>query len=339
MKHKRTLLCLFLQPEPESKRVDSTKTSGDIKKALDDELEFEADVQELEDKNDQRADFSESFCKKRKRACHVKFAKERMRHYCPKTCEYCGKAPAPPPCLSTQFGCCWDKSTPASAPIGSGRENCPPCKDKQSESFCNMFKGDCTDYHPERIKGRQIRSFCPKTCRMCGKHPQCVDHPKQQYNCPQFKADGLCKANEKHMRLWCPKTCGFCKPFEILQFVMPGKKKNTIYRKKRKRVFSGKRKQEQEHESNSEDLGPASSSSPEKLNRSFEKIDNNCPLLEVEREETITRAKGFQLGINKSTPTTSNDNPAVNCAYLNKRRACTLERVRVLCPYTCDACG
>ncbi|XP_065068394.1 uncharacterized protein LOC135693756 isoform X2 [Rhopilema esculentum] len=267
--------------KPESKRVDSTKTSGDIKKALDDELEFEADVQELEDKNDQPActntnekkcldnliscttpairkfcprtclvccaDFSESFCKKRKRACHVKFAKERMRHYCPKTCEYCGKAPAPPPCLSTQFGCCWDKSTPASAPIGSGRENCPPCKDKQSESFCNMFKGDCTDYHPERIKGRQIRSFCPKTCRMCGKHPQCVDHPKQQYNCPQFKADGLCKANEKHMRLWCPKTCGFCKP---------------------------------------------------------------C-----------------------------NDNPAVNCAYLNKRRACTLERVRVLCPYTCDACG
>ena len=36
-----------------SKRVDSTKTS-DIKKALDDELEFEADVQELEDKSDQR---------------------------------------------------------------------------------------------------------------------------------------------------------------------------------------------------------------------------------------------------------------------------------------------
>ena len=32
---------------------------------------------------------------------------------------------APPPCVSTTYGCCWDKSTPASAPIGSGIEKCP----------------------------------------------------------------------------------------------------------------------------------------------------------------------------------------------------------------------
>ena len=32
---------------------------------------------------------------------------------------------APPLCVSTTFGCCWDKSTPASAPIGSGSEKCP----------------------------------------------------------------------------------------------------------------------------------------------------------------------------------------------------------------------
>ena len=69
---------------------------------------------------------------------------------------------------------------------------------------------------------------------------------------------------------------------ESHQSVTPGKKRN--YRKKRKRVFSGKRKQEQEQESDSEDLGQSSSSTPEKLNRSFEKIDNNFPLLKIERE-------------------------------------------------------
>ena len=51
-------------------------------------------------------------------------------------------------------------------------------------------------------------------------------------------------------------------------------------------MFSGQRKQEQEQESNSEDLGPSTSTTPEKLNRSFDRIDNKCPLLEIEREET-----------------------------------------------------
>ena len=88
-------------------------------------------------------------------------------------------------------------------------------------------------------------------------------------------------------------------------------------------MFSGKRKREQEQESDKEDLGQSSSSTPEKLNRSFEKIDDNCPLLKIKREETITRAKGFQLGINKSTPTTSSAKEGHNSsqyikAYGNK---------------------
>ncbi len=33
--------------------------------------------------------------------------------------------PAPPPCVSSKYGCCWDKKTFASGPIGSGTENCP----------------------------------------------------------------------------------------------------------------------------------------------------------------------------------------------------------------------
>ena len=32
---------------------------------------------------------------------------------------------APPPCIDAPFGCCWDKSTAAAAPIGTGADKCP----------------------------------------------------------------------------------------------------------------------------------------------------------------------------------------------------------------------
>lgn len=159
------------------------------------------------------ADIDSRLCKSLRKYCHVKgFNKKRLRHLCPKTCGYCGKGLAPPPCLSTTYGCCWDKSTPASAPIGSGRENCPRCKDKKSPLLCYRFHGFCTDFNPDHIIGRDIRSLCPRTCGVCGPHAVCKDHPFQEESCPRYKRQGNCKSNENRMRYYCSKTCGFCKP-------------------------------------------------------------------------------------------------------------------------------
>ena len=30
-----------------------------------------------------------------------------------------------PKCVKSKYGCCWDRSTTAAAPVGSGKENCP----------------------------------------------------------------------------------------------------------------------------------------------------------------------------------------------------------------------
>jgi len=158
------------------------------------------------------ADVESKFCKARKLHCHRPgLIRQQLRYYCPKTCGYCGKGRAPPPCINSVFGCCWDKSTPASAPIGSGRENCPACKDKRSSLFCSRFKHFCADFTLDRRAGRQIRSFCPKTCRVCGPNAMCRDDEVQKENCPFYKAAGDCEANKNGMRYWCPKTCGFCK--------------------------------------------------------------------------------------------------------------------------------
>jgi len=158
------------------------------------------------------ADIDSNLCKERRRYCHkTGSVLTRMRHLCPKTCGYCGKGHAPPPCMSSVFGCCWDKSTPASASIGSGRENCPACVDKRSSRLCNRFQRFCEDFNPDRKIGRQMRSLCPKTCRVCGPKARCMDDPAQKENCPRYKRTGDCKTNENGMRYWCPKTCGFCK--------------------------------------------------------------------------------------------------------------------------------
>ncbi|XP_065068653.1 uncharacterized protein LOC135693971 [Rhopilema esculentum] len=151
-------------------------------------------------------------CKSRKFLCFHSYLKMKLRYFCPETCEYCGKAFAPPPCLDSKYGCCWDKSTPALSPIGSGEDSCPPCQDKQSSAFCNHFKIDCFDFHPAHIKGKQIRGFCPETCRVCGDKQLCMDDRRQAHLCPQYKDEGLCTKNTKLMKLWCPYTCKFCKP-------------------------------------------------------------------------------------------------------------------------------
>jgi len=119
----------------------------------------------------------------------------------------------PPPCVNTAFGCCWDKSTPASAPIGSGSEKCPECMNKKPSLFCHRFEHFCTDFNPDHSAGREIRSLCPETCGVCGPNAICRDDEAQKENCPLYKAAGDCESNKNGMRYWCPKTCGFCKSF------------------------------------------------------------------------------------------------------------------------------
>jgi len=160
-------------------------------------------------------DFNPTTCAnlKRLKLCFSKKWKDRMRNLCPKTCGYCGgKMPAPPPCVSSKYGCCWDKKTFASGPIGSGTENCPACRDLNSKEFCSRFQSDC--YEMNLVKGKQMRNFCPKTCKLCGVGAVCRDHPRVKYMCPQYKAEGLCETNSQTMSFYCEKTCEFCKCYD-----------------------------------------------------------------------------------------------------------------------------
>eukprot|EP00112_Aurelia_sp_Birch-Aquarium-sp1_P004759 Seg1540.1 transcript_id=Seg1540.1/GoldUCD/mRNA.D3Y31 product="hypothetical protein" protein_id=Seg1540.1/GoldUCD/D3Y31 len=156
---------------------------------------------------------SSSWCKSRKKLCRHKRFSSTMRNYCPKTCGHCGRASAAmPKCVRSKYGCCWDRSTTAAAPIGSGKENCPACKDRKINRFCNQFTEACTNYNPDLKKGAQIRFFCPKTCRLCGEKPRCMDDSYMHFFCQQYKYDGTCKKNPSTMKYYCNRTCGFCKP-------------------------------------------------------------------------------------------------------------------------------
>eukprot|EP00794_Sanderia_malayensis_P015734 gene15734-17319_t len=154
------------------------------------------------------ADIDSTMCAGFKKMCFG-VQKERLARLCPETCGHCSnKMPAPAPCMQSKYGCCWDKSTFAAGPIGSGTENCPPCKNVKSDTFCNRFASDC--YAQNKDKGKQMLEFCPKTCHVCGASKICRDVKIHKYQCPQYKADGLCEASPKTMRAWCAGTCGFC---------------------------------------------------------------------------------------------------------------------------------
>ena len=88
---------------------------------------------------------------------------------------------------------------------------------------------------------------------------------------------------------------------------MVGKKNSSKYRKKR-RGFGGQRRQEIEREDNGEsrnesmtsDVGPSTSTpvkTADEANRSLEKISINCPILEKERSQVLTRKRAKSLGL------------------------------------------
>ena len=82
---------------------------------------------------------------------------------------------------------------------------------------------------------------------------------------------------------------------------MPGNKSRSKYARKRK--FVGLRRQDikndddNEERPNENDSRPGGSSTSDKLNRSFEKISENCPIFKSEREPVLTRQKAFNLGL------------------------------------------
>ena len=84
---------------------------------------------------------------------------------------------------------------------------------------------------------------------------------------------------------------------------MTGAKQRTVYRKKRKRTFGGVKKQDLPIQSTAgNDTDTIAGSSPAKKNRSFEKINRNCPLIDSEMSKVHTRKMKIELGLEMSSP-------------------------------------
>ena len=87
---------------------------------------------------------------------------------------------------------------------------------------------------------------------------------------------------------------------------MPGTKKTSMYRRSRKGRFFGKRKHEEMAETAAVGtptvVRPLSLTicSPPKKNRSEEKINRNCPIVQKEESHILTRKRAFDLGMMSS---------------------------------------
>nr|QNH72532.1 toxin candidate TRINITY_DN31621_c1_g1_i2 [Pachycerianthus maua] len=95
-------------------------------------------------------------CPKYKGLCSML---KQIRDNCKKTCEVPCRAPAPPACASSKFGCCWDLETEAT---GKNQEGCPACKD--ARSFCMFFKSSCEE---GQRSYKYMKTHCPETCGYC----------------------------------------------------------------------------------------------------------------------------------------------------------------------------
>lgn len=149
--------------------------------------------------------WSDDFCKYRESLCFNTKYSDILRENCYKTCDYC-KAPAPPKCSATKYGCCWNKETTKQDPDG---QNCPECVDKYRYA-CKTFEVDCSSMY---TPGDFMRRECPKTCKLCSGSTICVDDVKHRNHCTYWNAQlDWCNLPEhrERMRHLCPKTCGFC---------------------------------------------------------------------------------------------------------------------------------
>ncbi|XP_057295670.1 uncharacterized protein LOC130624118 isoform X1 [Hydractinia symbiolongicarpus] len=158
-----------------------------------------------------------SACKHWKQGGACENNRDVMRQYCRKTCNDC-KAPAPPvpevpECASNHYGCCWDNVTVARGPTNDiVKSQCPPCLDKQSKTFCEHWKSDCTS--PIIGQGDVMKKICPGTCGVpCGYNMNiniCRDDPANVQNCIKWYDEGKCTTEQSKLRVLCPSMCGFC---------------------------------------------------------------------------------------------------------------------------------
>ncbi|XP_057295671.1 uncharacterized protein LOC130624118 isoform X2 [Hydractinia symbiolongicarpus] len=128
------------------------------------------------------------------------------------------EAPAPPvpevpECASNHYGCCWDNVTVARGPTNDiVKSQCPPCLDKQSKTFCEHWKSDCTS--PIIGQGDVMKKICPGTCGVpCGYNMNiniCRDDPANVQNCIKWYDEGKCTTEQSKLRVLCPSMCGFC---------------------------------------------------------------------------------------------------------------------------------
>ncbi|XP_046840569.1 uncharacterized protein LOC124434710 isoform X2 [Xenia sp. Carnegie-2017] len=97
------------------------------------------------------------FCYKHR----AKFWKRMIRRNCKKTCGHC-RAPSPPACVNSEFGCCWDYITTALGPGGLG---CTRCEDNIRYPYvCKRFRKYC---RKSGVSGKWMRLNCPNACGHC----------------------------------------------------------------------------------------------------------------------------------------------------------------------------
>lgn len=113
-----------------------------------------------------------SYCRERiarhprKSACNKHGSK-----MCPKSCGVCehktAAAQAPPECLYSHYGCCWDL-TSAQGPVGEG---CVACRDRHGfKRLCKLWSHYCKDEAYKYVQKNVIdeyRETCPMTCGKC----------------------------------------------------------------------------------------------------------------------------------------------------------------------------
>ena len=73
-------------------------------------------------------------------------------------------------------------------------------------------------------------------------------------------------------------------------FIMLGKKQKKNYKRKKKNIFAGIRRQETERQSEENVVAAENVVSPEKLSESEEKLKLNCPLAELKTNDVLIRS-------------------------------------------------
>ena len=89
---------------------------------------------------------------------------------------------------------------------------------------------------------------------------------------------------------------------------MPEKKQKTKYKRKRKKVFTGIRRQETERQSEENVVAAENLVSNVKLSKSEENLKRNYPLVEIETNEVLTRSKTIKLGLGFHIPPNDSKN-------------------------------